>query len=151
MWLWELDGKKDRVPRNWCLWTVVLEKTPESPLDGREIEPVNLRGNHWILIGRTDAEAEASVFWSLDENSRLIGSPWCWEWLRAEGEEGIRGLDGWTASPMQWTRTWAYSRRWWGPGRPDMLQSMGSQRIGHDWATEQQITSNLLSLWIYLI
>ena len=55
-------------------------------------------------------------------------SPWCWERLRAEGDEGIRGWDGWTASPMQWTWTWVNSRRWWGTGRPGMLQSMGSQK-----------------------
>ena len=65
-------------------------------------------------------------------------SPWCWERLRAEGEQGIRGWDGWMASPMQWTWTWANSRRWWGTERPGMLQSMELQRVRHDWATEQQ-------------
>ena len=55
------------------------------------------------------------------------GSPWCWDRLRAEGEEGIRGWDGWTTSLIQWTWTWANSRWWWGTGRPSMLQSMGSQ------------------------
>ena len=147
MWLWELDGKKDRVPRNWRIWTVVLEKTPESPLDSREIEPVNLKGNHWTLIGRTDAEA--SVFWSPDDNSWLIGSPWCWEWLRA-GEEGIRGWDGWMASPMQWTWTWANSGRWWGAGRTGVLQSMRSQsqtQLG-DW-TIARVASYLIVLLLY--
>ena len=72
VWLWELDRKEGRMPKNWCFWTVVLEKTPESPLDRKEIKPVNLKGNQpWILIGR--AEAEAPVFWSSDMNSRLIG------------------------------------------------------------------------------
>ena len=71
--LWELDHK-GRVPKNWCLRTVVLEKTPESPLDRKEIKLVNLKGNQpWILIGRTDAEAETPVFWSSDANSWLIG------------------------------------------------------------------------------
>ena len=64
--------------------------------------------------------------------------PWCWERLRAEGEEGLRGWDAWMASLMQWTRTWANSRRCWARGRPDVLQSMGSQRVGQDRATEQQ-------------
>ena len=60
--------------RNWCLWTVVLEKIPESPLDSKEIKPVNFKGNQpWIFIGKADAEAEASVFWSSDVNSQLIG------------------------------------------------------------------------------
>ena len=65
-------------------------------------------------------------------------SPRCWERLRTEGEEGVRGWDGWTASPMQWTWTWENYERCWRAGRPGMLQSMGLQRVGHDWATEQQ-------------
>ena len=67
LWLWELDCKKGRMPKNWCLWTVVLEKTPESPLDSKEIKPVNLTGDQpWKFTGRTaaEAEAEAPVFWS---------------------------------------------------------------------------------------
>ena len=72
--LWELDRKEGRAPVNWCPWTVVLEKTLESPLKNKAIKPVNLKGNQpWILIGRTDAEAEAPVFWSPDTNSWLIG------------------------------------------------------------------------------
>ena len=74
VWLWELDFKEDKMPKNWGLQTVVLEKTPESPWYGKEIIPVNLKGNQpWILIERTDAEAEAPVFWSPDMNSQLIG------------------------------------------------------------------------------
>ena len=74
VWLWELDHKEGRMLKNWCLQTVVQEKTPESPLDSKEIEPVNLKGDEpWIFIGRTDAEAEAPVFWSSDANSWLIG------------------------------------------------------------------------------
>ena len=72
--LWELDHKKDGVWKNWCLWTVVLEKTPESPWDSKEIKLVNLKGNQlWILIGRTDAEAETPLFWSSDINSSHTG------------------------------------------------------------------------------
>ena len=71
---WELDRKEGRTPKNWCLRTVVLEKTPESSLHCKEVKPVNLKGNKpWILVGRTDAEAEAPVFWSSDANSWLIG------------------------------------------------------------------------------
>ena len=67
----------------------------------------------WVITGRTDAEAEALVFWwSSDVNRWLIGKLWCWERLRAEGEEDIRGWDGWMASLMQWTWTWA-NPRWW--------------------------------------
>ena len=68
-----LDCKEGRMPKNWCLQTVLLEKPPESPLDSKEIKPVNLKGNQpWILMGRTDTEAEAPVFWSSDANSWLI-------------------------------------------------------------------------------
>ena len=72
--LWELDGTEGRVPKNWCFWTVVLEETPESSLESKEIKPVSLKGNQpWILVGRTDVEAETPVFWSSDANSWLIG------------------------------------------------------------------------------
>ena len=62
--------------------------------------------------------------------------PWCWERLKAGGEGDNRGWDGWMASPTQWTWVWVNSVSWWWTGRPDVLQSVGSQRAGHDWATE---------------
>ena len=74
IWMWELDHKKGWVPKNWSFWIVVLEKTLESPLDSKEIKPVNPKGNqHWVFIGRTDAEAEALILWLPDAKSRLIG------------------------------------------------------------------------------
>ena len=63
---------------------------------------------------------------------------WCWERLRARGEGDDRGWDGWMALPPQWTWIWANSRRWWKTGKPGVLKSIGSQKVGHDWATEQQ-------------
>ena len=72
MWMWELDCKENWVPKNWCFWPVVVEKTLESPLDCMEIKPVNPKGNQfWIFIGRTDAEAP--VLWPLDGKSQFIG------------------------------------------------------------------------------
>ena len=72
--LWQLDHKEGRTPKNWCLRTVVLEKTPESPLVSEEIKPVNLKGDQpWILTRRTDVEAEVPGFWSSDANWQLIG------------------------------------------------------------------------------
>ena len=72
--MWELDSKESWVPKNWCLQAVVLEKTLESPLEGKDIKPVNLKGNQpWILFGRTDAKAEASILWPPDAKSWLIG------------------------------------------------------------------------------
>ena len=69
--------------------------------------------------------------------------PWCWERLKVGGEGDDRGWDGWMASSTQRTRIWANSRRWWKTGKPGMLQSMGSQRVGHDWATELNWISSL--------
>ena len=74
VWLWELDHKEGWAPKNWCFPIVVLEKNLESPLDYKEIKPVNPKGNQsWIFIGRTDAEAEAPILWPPDEKSQLIG------------------------------------------------------------------------------
>ena len=98
VWLWDLDCKEGRVPKNWCLQTVLLEKTLESLLDRKEIKPVNLKVNQpWILIGRTDAKGEAPIFWSPNNEQ-----PTHWKDSdagkdREEGEEGARGWDGWMA------------------------------------------------------
>ena len=74
VWRWELDYKEGWVPKNWCFWTVVLEKTLESPLDYKEIQPVNPKGHQsWIFIGRTDAEVEAPILWPPDAKNWLIG------------------------------------------------------------------------------
>ena len=74
VWVWELDHKEGWVPKNWCFWTVVLEKTLESPLDCKEIQPVNPNGNqHWIFSGRTDAESETPILWPPDAKNWLIG------------------------------------------------------------------------------
>ena len=135
--MWELDYKESWAPKNRCFWTVVLEKTLESPLDCKEIQPVNPTGNQsWIFIGRTDTEAEPPILWPPDAKNWPIGKDRFWEKLKA-GREGNLG-DGLMASPTQWTRVWASSRNWWWTGKPGVLQSMGSQRVGHDWATEQQ-------------
>ena len=73
VWMWELDHKEGWAPKNWCFWTVALEKTLENPLDYKEIKSVNSKGNQsWIFIGMTDAEAETPVFWPVDAKSRLI-------------------------------------------------------------------------------
>ena len=251
VWICELDYKEEWVLKNWYFGTVVLEKTLESPLDCKEIKPVNPKGNEsWIFIGRTDAKAEASILWPPDVKNQLIGKdpdagkdrrqeekgmtenvtvrwhhgfngcdfepipgdsegqrnlahwspwghkeldskrlsakelmflncgvgensqeslgqqgdqtsqpkrkwilnihwedwywssntvatwykeparwkrPWCWERLKARGEMGNRGWDGWMASPTQWTWVWTSSRRWWRTGKPGGLQSWGSE------------------------
>ena len=74
VWMWELDHKEGWARKNWCFWTVVLEKTLESPLDCKKIQLVHPKGNQsWIFIGRTDAEAETPILWSLDVKNWLIG------------------------------------------------------------------------------
>ena len=87
--MWEVDHKESSALKNWCFWTVVLEKTLESPLNWKEIKPVNPKGNQsWIFIGRTDAEAEAPILCPPDVLIRADSwkRPWCWERLRAAGE-----------------------------------------------------------------
>ena len=86
VWMWELAHKENWALKNWCFWTVVLEKTPESPLDCKEIQPVNPKWNQsWIFIGKTDAEAETPILWPPDVNNSLIGKDpdsgkdWRWE------------------------------------------------------------------------
>ena len=100
--MWELDHKEGWAPKNWCFWTVVLEKTLESSLDSRQIKPVNLKENQpWIFIGRTDTETEAPVLWPPDVKSLLIGkNPDARkDWGQEEkGWQGMRWLDGITDS-----------------------------------------------------
>ena len=98
----ELDGEESWVPKNWCFWTVVLEKTLESALDSREIQSVHPKGNQsWIFIGRTDAEAETPILSLPDVKNWLIGKdPDAGQDWRQE-ENGPTGWDGWMASPTQ--------------------------------------------------
>ena len=140
MYGWELDYKESWVLKNWWFWTVVLEKTLESPLDSKEIKPVSPKGNQpWIFIGRTDTEAEVPILWPPDGTSWFTGKrPWCWERLKAGGEGDDRGWDSWLASSTLWTWVWVNSGSWQWTGSPGMLQSVGSQRVRHDLVTEQQ-------------
>ena len=144
--LWKLEHKKGIMPKNWCLRTVVLEKTPESHFDSEEIKPVSLKENQpWILNGRTDAEAEAPVLWPPDAKNRLIGKdPDSGKYTRQSGKGIDRGWDGWMTSLTQWTWVWVSSGSWWWTGRPGLLQSMGSQRVGCDWVTELNWTDDWL-------
>ena len=136
----ELDHKESWAPKNWCLWSMVWEETLESPLDCKEIKPVNCKGNQsWMFIGKTDAEAEAPILWPPDVKNQLIGKdPDVGKDWGQEEKVGDRGWDHWMASPIQWTWVWVSSRRWWRTGKPGMLQSMGLKRVRRDWATEQQ-------------
>ena len=140
IWMWELDYKESWAPKNWCFWTVVLEKTLVSPLDCKEIQPVNPKGNQsWIFIGRPDAEVETPIFHPPEaENWLITKRSWCWAMLKGGGEGDNRGWDGWMASLTQWTWVWANSGSWWLTGKSALLQLRGSQRVGHNWVTEPQ-------------
>ena len=136
--LWGLDHKESWAPKNWCFWTVVLEKTLESPLDWKEIQPVHPKGDQsWVFTGRTDTEAETPILWPPDEKSWLI---WCWERLKA-GEGDNRGWDGWMASPTQCSWVWVNSGSWQWTGRPGVLRSMGlqSQTRLSDWTEPNHV------------
>ena len=96
--MWEWDHKEGWAPKNWCFWTVVLEKTLESPLDWKEIKPVNSKGNqHWIFIVRTDAEAEAPILWPRDGKSQLVrkGPDAGKDWKQEEKRVTENEMVGW--------------------------------------------------------
>ena len=138
VWMWELDCKESWVPKNWCFWTMVLKKILESPLDCKEIQPVHPKKKLVLNIHWED--------WCWSWNSNILATwckelthlkrPWCWERLMVGGEGEDRGWDCWMASPTQWTWVWVNSGSWRWTGRPDVVQSMGLQRVGHDWAIE---------------
>ena len=137
--MWELNYKENWVLNNWSFWTVVLEKTFESPWTARrsnqsilkEVSPeysleglmLKLKLQYFgHLMGRTDSF----------EKTLMLGE--------IEGGEGNdRGWDGWMASVTQWTWVWISSGNWWWTGKPGVLQSMVSQRVGHDWGTEMNV------------
>ena len=146
--------KKAWAPKNWCFWTVVLEKTLQSPLDSKEIQPVHPKGNQpWVFIGRSDAGAETPILWPPDVKNWLIGKiPDAGKDLKAGREGDDRGWDGWMASLTQWTWVWITFGNWWWTGTPGVLQSVGSQRVGHNWMTELNWTessqaSAICELW----
>ena len=115
----------------WC-W-----RRLESPLNCKEIQLVQSKGDRsWVFSGRNDAKAETPILWPPLVKSWLIGKDWCWEGLGAGGKGDSRGWDGWMASPTQWMWIWVNSGRWWWTEKPEVLQFMGSQRVGQDWATE---------------
>ena len=157
VWISELDHKETWAPKNWCFWTVVLEKTLQSPLDSKEIKPVNCKGNQsWIFIGRTDAEAEALILWPPDVKNWLIGKdPDPGKDWRQEGEgmmedemvERHHQLNGHEFEQA-----------------PGVEEGQGSlvccspwdHRVGHSWATELELDQrarvmDICSHWVSIL
>ena len=140
VWMWELNNEKCWALNNWCLQTVVLEKTPESPLDSEEIKPVNPKENEsWIFIGKTDTEAETPILWPPHAKRQVIGKD------PDAGKDWRQEKKGTSEDEMvEWHHK--LNRHEfeqapgdvWRTGKPGMLHSLGWQRVGHNWATEQQ-------------
>ena len=130
VWMWELDCEESWALKNWCFWTVVLEKTLESPLDCKEIQPVHLKGDQsWVFTGRIDAKAEAPILWLPDVKNWLIGKdPDAGKDWRQE-EKGTREdeMAGW----HHWLNGHEFEQAL---GVSDGRG--GSQRVGHDWVAE---------------
>ena len=170
--MWELDYKESWAPKNWCFWTMVLEKTLESPLDCKEIQPAEhqkidafelwcwrrLLRVPWTARKSNQSRSVLNIHWkdwcwSWSSNTLATWCkelthwkrPWCWErWKAGEGDD--RGWDCWIASPTRCTWVWASSRSWWWTGKPAVLQSTWSQRVGHDWETELHWTDVMINL-----
>ena len=136
-----MDYKESRAPKNWCFWTVVLEKTLENPLDCKEIQPVHPKWNQsWIftegLMLKQKLQYFHHVIWRTDllEKTLMLGKI---KDRRRRGWQRMKWLDGITESKDMSLRT--NSRRWWRTGKPGVQQSIGSQRVGHDRVTEQEL------------
>ena len=139
VWMWELDCEESWPLKNLCFWTVVLKKTLESPLDCKEIQPVHPKGDQsWMFIGRTDVEAATPILWPPDAKNLLIGKDpdagkdWRQEEKGTAEDVWLNGIIDSVDMSLGELRELVMDREAWRA----VLQSMGSQRVRHDWATE---------------
>ena len=142
VWMWELDCEEGWALKNWCFWTVVLEKTLESPLNCKEVHPVHPKDQSWVFIGRTNAEAETPVLWPPHAKSWLIGKD------ADAGRDWGQEEEGTIEDEMAWWHHQLNGREFeWTPGVGDgqgglvCCDSWGC-RVGHDWATELSWTDS---------
>ena len=139
--------------KNWYFWTVLLEKTLESPLDCKVIQPVSPKGNQsWIFIVRTMLKLQ--YFGHLMRRTDSLEKILMLGKMEAEGEGDNRGWDGWMASPTQWIWLWVNSGSWWGTGRPGVLQSKESDTTERlnltelNWVQRGQLMSQVELNWV---
>ena len=145
VWMWELDYKykESWVLKNWCFWTVVLEKTLESPLDGKEIQPVHPKGNpSWIFIGRTDAEAEAPILWPPDVKNWLIGND------PDSGKDWGQEDNGKTEDEMVGWHHWLNGHEFEQASGVDNGQ--GHLACCSSWGCKESDTTEQLNIYIYI-
>ena len=149
--MWELDCRESWVRKNWCLWTVMLEKTLESPLDCKECKPINPKGNQsWIFTERTDAEAEAPILWPPDRKSWLTGKD------PDAGKDWRQEEKGMTEGDMVGWHPWLNGHEFEqapadGEGQGGLVcRSPWGPRVGHDWATKLNWTESYWLFWIKL-
>ena len=152
--MWELDYKESWAAKNWCFWTVVLEKTLESPLDCKEIQPVHPKEispgcSLEELMLKLKLQYYGLLMWRAGsfEKTLMLGKIES----RRRRWQSMRWVD---VSPNQWTWVWVNSGSWWWTGRPGMLQSMGSQRAGHGWVTELNwiiLLTTIIMLYIKML
>ena len=141
-WMWELDHKESWAVKNWCFWTVVLEKTLESPLDHKKIQPVHPKEDQsWVFIGRTDAEAETPILWSPDANDWLIGNN-C-----DAGRDWGHEEKGTTEDEMVgWHHRLNGHEFGWSPGAGD---GQGGLACCNSWGHKESDTTKWLN-WMYI-
>ena len=147
VWIWELNCEESWALKNWRFWTVVLEKTAESPLDCTRrsnqsiLKEINPGCSLEALILKLKLQYFGHLMWRADslEKTLMMGK------IEGRRRRDVRGWDGWMASLTQWTWVWVNSWSWWWTGRPGMLLFMGSQRVGHNWATELNWNEQSLS------
>ena len=137
VWMWDLDYKENWALKNWCFWTVVLEKTLESPLDCKEIHPVSPKETspEYSLEGLM-LKLKLQYFGHLMRRADSLEKTLMLGKIEGRRRRGRRRWDGWMASRTQWTWVWINSEIWWWTERPGVLKSLGWQTVRHDWATE---------------
>ena len=156
VWMWELDCEESWVPKNWCFWTAVLEKTLESPLDCKEIQPVHPKGDQsWVSTGRTDVEAESPILWPPDLKSWFIGKdPDAGkDWGQEEKGMPEDEIDGWMVSSTHWTWVWVDYGSWDGQGGLACCGSWGRKESDRterlNWTEQYKFLNNILNTIIW--